>query len=106
MVDAFFEHASKKVENLTQAVSTGDWSNVVYLAHNLKGSAASLGLRALENCAQQLESRAQKRESDTINEHFEGFVAVFEHSVSTLRDYWVTLDGADSTQGSETAANM
>ena len=60
MVDAFFDGAARKVERLTRAVAGEDWSTVAFVAHNLKGSAASLGLSALESRAHRLEIRAGK----------------------------------------------
>ena len=107
MVDAFFDNAAKKVEQLAQAVSGRDWSTVAYIAHNLKGSAASLGLSALEHHAEQLEGYAKKENGEGISERFESFISLFEQSVAALRAYWVKLDGGESPQRPETsAANM
>ena len=107
MVDAFFDGAVRKVEQLAHAVAGEDWSTVAYIAHNLKGSAASLGLSALENRARGLEVRAGKEAGPEIARDFDSFIALFETSTAALRACWTKLDGARPDQRAETsAANM
>ena len=107
MVDAFFDGSSRKVEQLAHAVEGEDWSTVAYIAHNLKGSAASLGLSALENHAQRLEVCARKEAGSEIARDFDTFIALFERSTVALRAYWTKLDGSQQAQRPETsAANM
>ena len=107
MVDAFFDGTARKVEQLAHAVEGEDWSTVAYIAHNLKGSAASLGLSALENRAQGLEICARKEADAEIARDFDAFVELFESSAAALRAYWTELDGPQRTQRPETsAANM
>ena len=107
MVDTFFDSATRKVEQLARAVAGEDWSTVAYIAHNLKGSAASLGLSALENRAHWLETCARKEAGVEIARDFDAFIALFESSTAELRAYWSTLDGPRLAQRPETsAANM
>ena len=107
MVDAFFDGAVRKVEQLAHAVAGEDWSTVAYIAHNLKGSAASLGLSALENHAHRLETCATKEAGSEITRDFDAFIASFERSSAALRAYWAKLDGPQPTQRPETSsANM
>ena len=107
MVDAFFDGASRKVVQLAHAVESEDWSTVAYIAHNLKGSAASLGLSALESRAQRLEVCARKEAGPEIARDLDTFIALFESSTAALRAYWTKLDGPQPAQRPETsAANM
>ena len=107
MVGAFFDGAVRKVEQLAHAVAGEDWSTVAYIAHNLKGSAASLGLSALENHAHRLETCATKEAGSEIARDFDAFIASFERSSAALRAYWAKLDGPQPTQRPETSsANM
>ena len=107
MVDAFFDGAVRKVEQLANAVAGEDWSTVAYIAHNLKGSAASLGLSALESRAHKLELCAKREEGSEIARDFESFIALLENSTVALRAYWTKLDGPQPAQRPETsAANM
>ena len=107
MVDAFFDGAVRKVEQLSNAVAGEDWSTVAYIAHNLKGSAASLGLSALESRAHRLEICAKKEGGSEIARDFDSFIALFESSTAALRAYWTKLDGPQQAQRPETsAANM
>ena len=107
MVDAFFDGAVRKVEQLAHAVAGEDWSTVAYIAHNLKGSAASLGLSALENHAHRLETCARKEAGSEIARDFDAFIASFERASAALRAYWARLDGPRPAQRPETSsANM
>ena len=107
MVDAFFHSATRKVEQLAHAVTDEDWSTVAYIAHNLKGSAASLGLSALESRACKLEVCAKKEAGSEIARDLDAFIALFENSTAALRAYWTKLDAPQQTQRSDTsAANM
>ena len=107
MVDAFFDGAVRKVEQLAHAVAGEDWSTVAYIAHNLKGSAATLGLSALENRAHRLEVCAKKEAGAEIGRDFDTFIALFESSTAALRAYWTRLDGPQRAQRPETSpANM
>ena len=104
MVDAFFDSTVRKVEQLGHAVAGEDWSTVAYIAHNLKGSAASLGLSALENHAHRLETCAKREAGPEIARDIDTFVALFESSTAALRAYWTKLDGPQRAQRSETSA--
>ena len=107
MVDAFFHSSIRRAEQLAHAVEGDDWSTVAYIAHNLKGSAASLGLSALEHRAHRLEFCAKKEAGSAIARDFPTFVSLFERSAAALRAYWTKLDGPQQTQRPETsAANM
>ena len=107
MVEAFFDGAVRKVEQLAHAVAGEDWSTVAYIAHNLKGSAASLGLSALENRAHRLEVCAKKEAGAEIARDLDTFIAMFESSTAALRAYWADLDGPQQAQRPETSpANM
>ena len=107
MVEAFFDGAVRKVEQLAVAVEGEDWSTVAYIAHNLKGSAASLGLSALENRAHELEVCARKEAGSGIARDFDSFISLFESSTVALSSYWTKLDGPQPAQRPETsAANM
>ena len=107
MVDTFFDGAVRKVEQLAHAVAGEDWSTVAFLAHSLKGSAASLGLSALENRAHGLEVCARKEDGSEIARGFDSFVELFKTSTEALRAYWTRLDGPQPAQRPETsAANM
>ena len=107
MVDAFFESSGRKVEQLAQAITACDWSTVAYIAHNLKGSAASLGLVALESGAKALEKSAKVEDLESIAEHFDGFPELYHRSLTTLQSYWRQISAAEEDQlPSTSAANM
>ena len=104
MVDAFFDSTVRKVEQLAHAVADEDWSTVAYIAHNLKGSAASLGLSALENRADELETCAKREAGPEIAQDFGMFTALIENSSAALRAHWTKLEEPERTQRPETSA--
>ena len=104
MVDAFFDSTVRKVEQLAHAVADEDWSTVAYIAHNLKGSAASLGLSALENRADELETCAKKEAGSEIAQDFSMFTTLIENSSAALRAHWTKLEAPERTQRPETSA--
>ena len=107
MVDAFFGSAARQVEQLARAVADEDWSTVAFIAHNLKGSAASLGLAALENRAHRIETCAKRGAGSGIARDLDAFIALIESSTAALRAYRTKLDGSPPTRRPETsAANM
>ena len=56
--ETFLEHVPAQVRRIGQAVGAGDWATVKREAHNLKGSAATLGARQIAASAIALEERA------------------------------------------------
>ena len=65
-----------------------DWSTVSYIAHNLQGSAASLGLVALESGAQVLERCAKSEDAQGVADGFDEFPELYEASSRALRQCW------------------
>ena len=107
MIGAFLDGAPPRVEQLARAVAGEDWSRAAHIAHNLKGSAASLGLRALEACAHRIERGARREEGSEVARDLDPFIALFERSTAALCAYRAKLEGPRRPRRPETsAANM
>ena len=91
MVQAFFDVTPDAVERLGQAVASLDILAVSTLAHNLKGSAGSLGLVALEDRSQALEVAALSGSVQAITDAFDGYPELYERSLGALRQSWQRL---------------
>lgn len=104
MVDAFFDYSDRKVSQLGHAVEKNDWSTVAYIAHNLKGSAASLGLLSLEAHAKNLEIAAKAENIDEVSDRFEGLDALYRESLTALQIHWTRLNKSGTDQRSTISA--
>ena len=58
IVAAFTQSGLERVSGLHTALDGGDWEQVSYLAHSLKGSSASVGAERLAQIAGALEAHA------------------------------------------------
>ena len=102
MVKAFLETTAPKVDLLARAVEAGDLSAAGQLAHSLKGSAASLGLIALESRSRALEVAAKTGERSALDANFAGYGPLHRASAEALQDAWLVLaqeSGRDSDAG-------
>ena len=106
MVQAFFDVTPDAVERLGHAVDGRDSTAIGTLAHNLKGSAGSLGLVALEDCSQALEVAALTGDVQAIADAFDGYPDLYERSLGALRQSWQRMLAANEAQrASMSAAN-
>jgi len=64
LVRLFLDDAPKQIKEIHSAVRDGAASRLEYAAHSLKGSAASLGARALAEAARKLELRGRDKQVD------------------------------------------
>jgi CheY-like chemotaxis protein/HPt (histidine-containing phosphotransfer) domain-containing protein len=100
MIDAFQELAPKQLARLDEAISCQEWDTVNKLAHSLKGSSGSLGLKDLEAASQVLEAAARSEKADAVENSFQGFSELLERSTSALLSAWQALNSPRS-EGSE-----
>ena len=105
MVHAFYESTDNKLEALNDAIAATDWTQVVYLAHKLKGSAGSLGLDSLaERCAL-VEDAARTESAIGVAQCIEQLPQVFDNSMEALREFWSSVNN-DFQRSETSAANM
>ena len=104
MVDAFVDSSERKVDQLAHAVTANDWGTVAYIAHNLKGSAASLGLLSLEARTKQLEIAAKGEDVDEVGASFDGLGDLYNESLVALREHWARLNRTEADYRSTISA--
>lgn len=96
MVDAFQELAPRQLARLEDSVACREWDTVGKLAHSLKGSAGSLGLRDLESASRELEAAAGSQDADAVKRAFQGFADLLGRSTAALLSAWKALSSARS----------
>jgi HPt (histidine-containing phosphotransfer) domain-containing protein len=62
----FLEDEPKRITTLGDAVRRGDLEMVRYLAHSIKGAAATLGMEPLRDAARELEHAARDGEAESL----------------------------------------
>ena len=92
MVEAFVDSSERKVGQMAHAVAANDWSTIAYIAHNLRGSAASLGLLSLEARTKLLETAAKSENVEEVSAHIDGLGTLYDESLVALRDHWARLN--------------
>lgn len=71
----FLEEEPKRLAQLAQAVAAGDMEQTRYLAHSLKGAAATMGLERLRDASRELEFAAKEGDDGRLS----AGVPVVEH---------------------------
>jgi len=59
LFEMFLEEEPKRIAALTQAVAAADLEQVRYLAHSMKGAAATMGMERLRDACRELELAAK-----------------------------------------------
>jgi len=98
MVEAFCQTTPDRAAKVAEAVAGHDWKTVADLAHNLKGSAASLGLGTLEETAQALELAARAEDLQALATAHEGFGDLARRSVAAVQETWLRLQRGETDQ--------
>jgi len=104
MVTSFLNSSIERHQQFSMAVDKKDWASAIFAAHYLKGSASSLGLRALANYAESLE-KAMRGEGSTLNqEQVNQFKILHDDSREALQSYWTQLTATTTSQRSTISA--
>ena len=106
MVEVFCESSAKKVSELGEAAEHAEWDNARYIAHNLKGSAGSLGLVALAALCAEIEGCAKTQNATALGSLVPALPELYEISLVELRALWNNLSSDESQISATSAANM
>ncbi len=97
IVQVFEREALAAEQDLARALTDQDWAAVGKAAHRLKGSAASLGLRALENAAGNLEqavlSPGDGDASQELARQTRHLADLMQPSKEALQEAWQRIGG-------------
>jgi len=66
LFEVFLEDEPKRMTTLGDAVCRGDRELVRYLAHSIKGAAATLGMERLRDAARELEHAARDGQAEAL----------------------------------------
>ncbi len=106
MASAFFDSSAGKVDRLAHAMANEDWGTAAYITHNLKGSAASLGLLALERRAKAIETAVKLEDAVAARREYKDFNTLYRESRRALQKQWTLLNksGEEKPKGDQYAS--
>lgn len=88
MRDVFARSVREKTNDLRDAVATGDAEGAHRAAHSIKGSAATVGLTALQHLAQDLERQARDAPGSVTLDALAPLDAALEDGLAAM-DAWI-----------------
>lgn len=94
VIDLFFEHVPPKLTQLQAQLAGGNFQELERIAHSIKSSAANLGLEALRQHAEALESHTRESEPQhaVCTKDVEAILAAYEDTAPFLRQKRSELD--------------
>jgi len=102
LVTSFTDTVWPSWNELLEAFASGDEERVIYLAHNLKGAAGSLGLTELDRLCGLLEEKARRGDLSGAGGLAERSRALLEDSLRQLDMEWQALIGSSTSYTSST----
>lgn len=81
----FVSEEPKRLELIRKAVQTGDTPKIAYLAHSLKGSAATMGAETLRQCCLDLELASKAGDTAKTAKSFKDIEAALEDLFAYMR---------------------
>ena len=84
MLDIFLEYTPPQLEEIRQAIQTGDAPGLQGRAHSIKGAAASISAEAVQEAAGQLEQAGKNRDLGQAGGLFEALSREFSRLEESL----------------------
>jgi PAS domain S-box-containing protein len=84
VVETFLEQAPLQIQSLREGLSSRDWATLARLAHNLKGSSATLGATRVRSIAVELEQAAEQSDETRAA----ALVESLESQIEPLRTFF------------------
>lgn len=85
LFEAFLADEPKRMATLGDAVCRGDLEMVRYLAHSIKGAAATLGMEPLRDTAQELEFAARDGQAEALAQQYATMLGEMERVFEIMR---------------------
>lgn len=92
IIALFFQHVPERMITLKQGLAENNSDTVMRMAHSIKSSAANLGLEALENLSQEVESLANKGQIDGCRSLLEPIEEALKNALVTLSEIQKKLE--------------
>jgi signal transduction histidine kinase/HPt (histidine-containing phosphotransfer) domain-containing protein len=83
----FVEQQPGKIEEMRQAAENGDMRELAFMAHTLKGGAATMGAEALKDRAYEVEIAAKAGDSDLAAREVEALEADLDQAIVAMKEF-------------------
>ena len=85
LFEVFLADEPRRMATLGDAVCRGDLELVRYLAHSIKGAAATLGMERLRDAARELEHAAREGQSEALAQQYAVMLEEMEQVFEVIR---------------------
>lgn len=83
----FVDQQPRKLEEMQQALADGDLKEVAFMAHTLKGGAATMGAEVLKDRAYEVEKASKSGDSDLTKREIEAMVQELADTMEAMREF-------------------
>ena len=83
----FVDQQPLKIEEMRQALADGDLKEVAFMAHTLKGGAATMGAEVLKDRAYEVEKAAKTEDADLAEREIEALASELEETIQVMREF-------------------
>jgi signal transduction histidine kinase/DNA-binding response OmpR family regulator len=83
----FVDQQPRKFEEMRQALSDGDLKEVAFMAHTLKGGAATMGAEVLKDRSYEVEKAAKAGDADLTEREIEALLEDLEETMKAMREF-------------------
>jgi HPt (histidine-containing phosphotransfer) domain-containing protein len=87
LFSVFLEQQPGKIEEMRQALETGDLKQSTFMAHTLKGGAATMGAESLRESAFALEKASRAGDVDLARQEMDKLTGQFELTMKAIRAF-------------------
>lgn len=87
ILQAFLMDTPTKIQDLKDAVDSGEFSQIMKKAHTLKGSCAAIGATGCRNLALQIEMDSRQEESTRLDDLLIELDVSMSNVKNTIREY-------------------
>ena len=83
----FVDQQPQKIEEMRQALANGDLNEVTFMAHTLKGGAATMGAEVLKDRAYEVEKASKAGDADQAEREIEALAGELEETMQAMREF-------------------
>lgn len=87
MFTVFISQEPKRVQEIRDALQSGDVERLRHLAHALKGGAATMGAERVRECCLNIEHASKAQDMELAKQHFDQLEKEMRSAYASMYDY-------------------
>jgi HPt (histidine-containing phosphotransfer) domain-containing protein len=88
LIFVFLNDLSERVRTISLQLSSGDYAGIKGTAHAIKGSCSHFGAKRLMELSADVEERAKRQQTDTLNSAVDSMVVEASRVRAALEAFW------------------